>query len=80
MKNDINENKALSQTSVSGSASAIMNTVLNTHFGTDKKEFECKLFDNENYIFSSFHHSEFLAWTAGENWKMLGKTKDYKLN
>lgn len=58
-------------------ASTIVNTVLNNHFGTTQKQVEVKFYDNGVYQFSSFYHSEHLAWAAGENWRDLGKTKSY---
>jgi len=66
---------------VSNSASSIVDSVLNNHFGTDKKEVEVRFYDNGMYQYSMFYHTGHLAWAAGENWNMLSTsaTKSYEV-
>lgn len=66
---------------VPGSASSIVDAVLNSHFGTTQKSVEVRFYDKGLYQYSVFYHSGHIAWAAGENWKMLATsaTKDYEI-
>lgn len=67
--------------SVSNSVFSIVDGVLNNHFGTNKKEVEVRFYDNGMYQYSMFYHTRHLAWSAGENWKILSTSaiKTYEI-
>ncbi len=56
----------------------IINAILIELYGKNKP-FECKLFKNSIYQYSSYYQTHYLAYAFGENWNLLSKENSYEI-